>query len=212
VVVGIGITEIVTKIMAPLEAQWGDDPALRRPTYLLSEGVRTQELLDLVKGRDDLRARLRGTNPGTNNPLSRSFFSRYQAAQNPEPLTFGMPGAYDAPYLLAYAAVAAGGDPLTGPAVAQYLRRTVGGPAAQAIDAGPGGLTAAFDLLRAGQSIDYNGASGPLEFDAKGEAPSDIQVWCVIRDGGGEPSFLDDTGIYYDAAKNAMVGRFNCQR
>jgi ABC-type branched-subunit amino acid transport system substrate-binding protein len=206
VVVGFGLTELVTRVVAPLEDAWSGGA---RPSYLFSEGARSQDLLDLVGQRDDLRARTRGTNPGTNNSLSQAFYSRYRRTYS-EALIFGMAGAYDATYLLAYAAVAAGDEPLTGPVVARALRRTAGG--ATKIDAGPGDVSRAYNLLQAGTSIDYNGASGPLEFDGAGEAASDIQVWCVALDPNTQaPFFLDNTGVYYDALEKKVVGeRFSC--
>ncbi|HEU4409306.1 MAG TPA: ABC transporter substrate-binding protein [Polyangiaceae bacterium] len=206
VVVGVGLTELVTRVVEPLEQAWGAGP---RPHYLFSEGARSQDLLDLVGRRDDLRARTRGTSPGTNTPLSQAFYARYRRAHG-EALVFGMAGAYDATYLLAYAVVAAGeGAPLTGAALARGLRRMTGGAAR--VDAGPADVARAFNLLYDGNAIDYNGASGPLDFDAAGEAPSDIQVWCVALDPNTrEPYFFDNTGVFYDAAKNEVVGAFAC--
>lgn len=207
VVVGVGLTELVTRVVEPLEQAWASGPP---PHYLFSEGARSQDLLDLIGRRDDLRARTRGTNPGTNNPLSQAFYSRYQRSYG-EALVFGMAGAYDATYLLAYAVVAAGeGAPLSGGALARGLRRMTGG--AVRVDAGPTDVAKAFNLLHDGNAIDYNGASGPLDFDGAGEAPSDIQVWCVALDPNTrEPFFLDNTGVFYDAAKNEVVGAFACE-
>lgn len=47
---------------------------------------------------------------------------------------------------------------------------------------GPASIAAAFEAVRAGTDIDYDGASGPIDLDRKGEPVSLIGIW-RIRDG-----------------------------
>src|SRR5262249_29107332 len=136
-----------------------------------------------------LGPRVRGTTPFTTSPLATAFFTRYAAAYPGPPtptLLFGMAGAYDIVYLLAYATVAELGKPVTGATLNDGMKAVVGGTTK--IDVGPNGLSTAFQVLSSGNKIDFSGASGPLDFDVTtGEAPSDVDIWCVkaATDAGG---------------------------
>jgi hypothetical protein len=45
-------------------------------------------------------------------------------------------------------------------------------------------LGRAFELLGAGQELEYIGLSGPIEFDARGTAPAAQTKWWTIGPGG----------------------------
>jgi len=47
----------------------------------------------------------------------------------------------------------------------------------------PVDLKRAFELLQAGKPINYEGASGNVDFDDKGEVMAPIEIWCYE---GGE--------------------------
>jgi branched-chain amino acid transport system substrate-binding protein len=76
---------------------------------------------------------------------------------------------------------------------------------------GPNTINQAISALQGGGSINFDGASGPLDFDpATGEAPSDIDIWCVDIDSGtGQTLFVSDTQ-HYDAAMGEVVGAASC--
>jgi branched-chain amino acid transport system substrate-binding protein len=205
----VGTAEAITQIITPVEQN-----VTSRPQWLLSDGGRRPELLTLVAGHPNVRARVRGTVPFTTSPLASAFFTRYAAAYPGPPtpvLLFGMAGSYDIVYLLAYAIVGELGKPVSGASLNDGLKLTVGG--ATKIDVGVDALSIAFKALEDGGRIDFNGASGPLDFDTDtGEAHSDIDVWC-IKSGGdaGTPDF-DDAKRYYDATLKQIVGTFTpCQ-
>jgi branched-chain amino acid transport system substrate-binding protein len=44
---------------------------------------------------------------------------------------------------------------------------------------GPGDFAKARDAIAAGRKVNYDGASGPIEFDAAGDAAGAIDVWSV---------------------------------
>ena len=205
VVVGIGTTEIVTKFFTPIESNWvGATP---RPLYLFSDAGEKPELLTAVTGNDTLRARVRGTVPGTNNPLFGAFSIQYQGKYNATPNVFGMAGAYDSLYLLAYDIVALGTQPITGANLASAMAKTVGG---QKSPVGASNIKTAFQVLESGNAIDLDGASGPLDFDLNAhEAKSDITVWCISKNGQGDPTFAA-SGRYFDAPTQSMKGLFSC--
>src|SRR5207245_8354445 len=77
--------------------------------------------------------------------------------------TSGAANAYDALYNLAYATVAAADKPLTGANIATSFAKIV--PPAPLSKPGATNINAALQLLQAGQGIDYDGASGPLDYD-----------------------------------------------
>jgi len=85
--------------------------------------------------------------------------------------------AYDAVHLFALAAQAAGStDP---EAIRDHLRE-VANPAGETV--GPGGFAEARDLLEEGAGINYEGASGSVNFDGNGDVAGSFAHW-EIRDG-----------------------------
>src|SRR5262249_42048823 len=135
------------------------------------------------------RQRVAGTVPGTMNARFQQFASQYQSqfngAMHGGPMVFGAAGAYDATYLIAFAAAANGAAPDTGPNLAAAFKRMVSG---ELLAVGQSLITKAYnDLSTPAGTIDIDGSSGPLNFDlATGEAPSDVQIWCITADANGK--------------------------
>jgi len=204
-VVGIGTTEIITKFLTPIETNWLG--ATARPFYLFSDAGEKPEMLTAVTGNDALRARIRGTVPGTNNTLFGAFSIQYQGKYGSSANVFGMAGSYDALYLIAYDIVSLGTQPITGASLAGAMSKMVGG---QKLAVGASNIKTALQVLESGNAIDIDGASGPLDFDLnQHEAKSDITVWCISKDGTGNPVFAS-SGRYYDAPSQSMKGTFSC--
>lgn len=205
----LGTNEGIQKVATGIEGAWpttGTPPP--RPSYLFPDGGRLPELLTLIGANEDLRKRTIGTVPGKKGPLYDSFRIRFKSAnQNAEPGTYAE-NAYDAVYLLGYALAATAGQPVSGATIAAGLGKLV--PSGTQIDSGPNALNDAFTILNTGNNIDFNGASGPLDFNlSTGEAPADIDIWCVVRDSGENPVFKS-SGAYYDAAKGQIIGTRSC--
>jgi branched-chain amino acid transport system substrate-binding protein len=211
IIVLTGTAEAVTDIMIKYE-QSGPAP---KPLYLLPDGMRRAELATYIKdtaGADELRTRVRGTIPGVVTPLAQDFYNfRYKAKFPTDQLIFGMAGAYDATYLFGYAMASLGKNPATGISIAKAFEKTVGGT--ERVDVGPTSLAKGFTALLGGGKIDFNGASGPLDFDfTTGEALSDINVWCIgIDPNTSSPVFKDSTGQTYDATGKKLNGNYTCQ-
>lgn len=214
VVLVIGTNEGVAALLEPLEQAWGRDAAVAppRPTYVLSDGLKSSALTqaivrDEARGGTGLRARVSGTAPGRPNATTEAFCARFEPTYGAEnSKTFGTAGAYDATYVVLYALAASLDAAPTGASIAQGIRRLVGG---ERLDVGPDGVGGAFRALGSGGRLDLEGASSPLDFDATGESPADIEVWCVspsVR----VPTFAT-TGLYFDAAANEMRGTFDCR-
>jgi ABC-type branched-subunit amino acid transport system substrate-binding protein len=201
-----GTTETASVLFDGIEAAWGNiAPPIPRPYYLVPDGGKVQEMLNKIADSDDRRKRVRGTVPGVAGELYNSFKLRFQSFIKKDPLAYAETG-YDAAYLLAYAAVAAKDKPLTGPNLADGLKHMIKGTG---VNAGPTDINKAFQTIDSAGEIDYTGASGPLNFDtATGEAKADIDIWCVGRNGSGDPVFLS-SGQKYDAALDKVVGTYN---
>jgi branched-chain amino acid transport system substrate-binding protein len=205
VVVLVSTVEGTTKVLDPLETAW--PPGVARPHYMLSDGNQVPELIAAATGNDDLRRRVIGTIPGSTGPLYQAYAAHYLAtfSDGTTPTSFSG-NAYDAAFLLAYATVAVGARPLTGPALSRGLTRLV--PPGVAINAGSQSIGDAFEVLQTGQNADYAGTSGPLDFDiTTGEALADIQVWCIA--GGAAPAFVT-SGAFYSATTKALEGTLKC--
>lgn len=153
--------------------------AARLERFILTDGAKETSLVEGLDAQADplLRA-LIGTAPASPAGVSyQDFVLRYTGKWNgAQPGVFNA-HAYDAAYLLAYAIATLPADETpTGAAIARGLRRLSSG---QAIAAGGRDWNAGVRQLRtsAEATIDFRGASGPLDFGEQGEAPGDIEGW-----------------------------------
>lgn len=201
----LGTNEGITDVMDAVEAGW-NDPA-PRPLYLFPDGGRLDELLASTTSNADLRARVKGTVPGKQGANYQQFALRYEQRWGTVPGTFAE-NAYDAAYLIAYSIVATGEVRPIGEQIAEAMKRMTGGQTD--VVAGPNALNSGFNALSGGGAIDFDGASGPLDFDTeKGEAASDIDIWCVELDNQMDAVFVS-TGEFYSAATGAVTGNDTC--
>ena len=205
-----GLGEFVPNITVPYESS---NPTTK-PIWISSGSGQRSELIAACATKPTLKARSRGTSPQVTTPLAQDFFNfRYKATYQDAPqLIFGQTQAYDATYLIAYAAQATKPTfaPVSSLEVARNMAKMVGG--SMTVDVGPTGLKTALEALRSGQTIDFNGASGPLDFDpAVGEAPGDYAVWCVRTDPNtNAPAYENVTGMIWRYKTNALDGTFAC--
>ena len=206
IVVAFGSTEVITKYIQPLEARW---PAAvtARPHYLFADAGQKTELLDLVAPDNALRKRIRGSIPSSASVNFKSFVFKYEGMFGaPAPSVFGMAGEYDSVFLVAYSIAAAGPRPITGDELRKGFARLVSGAP---IDVGGTTMNKGFQLLASPGMFDFEGASGPLDFDlSTGEARSNIDVWCIAKDGNGKPAFVPSKRLF-DAKSNKMTGAFD---
>ena len=91
-----------------------------------------------------------------------------------------MANAYDALIVIAFGAAARG---FTGPEIAEGMGR-ISDPNGQSIEGSQSNIQIGFQTLANGDTIDYLGASGPLNFNVAGDpANTPISLWC-FEDGG----------------------------
>jgi ABC-type branched-subunit amino acid transport system substrate-binding protein len=208
VIVIAGTTEGITKILAPLEERW---TAAFRPRYVMTDGAHPRPELFAAVGTDSaLRKRILGTVPGTNSDLYQKFLGRYASVFHDGTEAIQTTAAtYDAAYLLAYAIASLGAQSITGATINEGLKRMV--PPGPSIDVGPDAINRALKTLSSPGNIDFNGASGPLDFDVTtGEAEADVQVWCLGADAMGQAVSFRDSGLFYSAKTKSLQGTLAC--
>ncbi|MEZ4462125.1 MAG: ABC transporter substrate-binding protein [bacterium] len=107
-----------------------------------------------------------------------NFATKYRSAYDADPndLQF-VANAYDAVIIAALGAAAGG---TTGPQIADGMTRISGtGPETLLVSGAGESLSAGFAALIDGQTVNYEGASGPLDMDTNGEpANTAIALWC----------------------------------
>jgi branched-chain amino acid transport system substrate-binding protein len=198
----LGTSESVDELLAKIEVMpW---PAGKKPTYLFADGGAVPSLWNYVATNDALRQRVFGTIPGTNNANFTTFKLLYESKvkDGSSPEVAGTANAYDALYMIAYSIASLGERPVTGANIADGLKRLV--PPGQQVRPGSTSINTTFSALLSGQNVDYTGASGPLDFDlSKGEAPSDIQIWCMPQV-AGKAGPATNSGVFYDAVKQSI--------
>jgi ABC-type branched-subunit amino acid transport system substrate-binding protein len=204
IVIPLGTTEFVEFMMPEIERNW--NPAEARPWYLLPEGSRAEQLVALAKGNDEwaLGRRVIGTAPGARqsalyDQFRLSFRSTFDQREPGNLAEFG----YDAAYLLIYAIAISGQAFPTGRKLADALTHVTCDE--NPVPAGRNQFSGYFSTAALTQCINFEGASGPLDFDnASGEAISDIAMWC-LREGPDGVSLNPPIDSYYSAEQGGIA-------
>jgi branched-chain amino acid transport system substrate-binding protein len=141
--------------------------------------------------------RIRGTAPGVpadpdpSAGIYRSFAAGYRDSFGDDPGSVAfVANAYDAFWVLALAARAAG-DHRDGAAVAANLGRLSSKAAGTVVvPVGPNGFLAGVNGLAGGGAIDLVGASGAIDFEADGDvATAPIEIWSITEGDDATPGF-----------------------
>ncbi|MDH6056669.1 ABC transporter substrate-binding protein [Umezakia ovalisporum] len=145
---------------------------------LLTDGVKSPTFPDQVgKGSDSkyLLTGALGTVPGSNGKALADFNKLWQEKKGGSPGEYA-PQAWDAAALLVLAAQAAQEN--TGVGISQKVREVANEPGTEVTDVCEG-----LKLLREGEDINYQGASGNVDVDANGDVVGVYDVWTVTPDG-----------------------------
>lgn len=143
--------------------------------FLFCDGSKSEELAKVV-GAENLEGMM-GTAPGVGGGESYANFTvAFKAQFGDIPTVPFIANAYDAAALTGLAAYAAKvkGLPMTSGFIRDHLR-LVSSPPGNFI--APGEFEKAFELLRQGKEINYEGASGSVDFDKNGDVLAPIEVW-----------------------------------
>ncbi len=141
---------------------------------LFTDGMKTDNLAELVGKTADgkfIVTGMMGTAPSAGGPGLNDFRDRYREKFNRDPQVYD-PNSWDAAALLVLAAEAAKSG--SGPALKDSIRSVSNPPGEQTTD-----ICAALALVREGKDIDFQGASGSLDFDEQGDVVGSYDVWTV---------------------------------
>ncbi len=145
---------------------------------LLTDGVKAPTFPEQVgRGADGrfLLAGALGTVPGSDGKALADFNNLWQEKKGGSPGEYA-PQAWDAAALLVLAAQAAQEN--TGVGISKQIREVANAPGTEVTDVCEG-----LRLLREGQNINYQGASGNVDIDANGDVVGVYDVWTVGADG-----------------------------
>jgi branched-chain amino acid transport system substrate-binding protein len=145
------------------------------PRFIMTDGMRDQSVVDQVGARQ--LEGMFGTGPGTAAaPERRAAYEAAFRRANPnlDPGAAFVAQAYDAAYVIALAIQAAGSADRA--AIRQNLRTVANAPGEIV---GPGEFARARQILQGGGQVNYEGASGPVEFNAAGDAQGRVEHWAV---------------------------------
>jgi ABC-type branched-subunit amino acid transport system substrate-binding protein len=144
-------------------------------SFLFCDGTKSEELAAAV-GVEKLEGMM-GTAPGTAGGLPfANFVADYRAAYGRLPRVPFIANTYDATALVGLAAYTAKAEglPLTSKNIRDHVRYVANPPGTLI---GPGEFDLAFELLKRGKDINYEGASGPVNFDKNGDVIAPIELW-----------------------------------
>ncbi len=145
---------------------------------LLTEGLRVPGLLEVIPPDRQGQVALAGAFLDRQGPAWTSVLEPLHSQQREEPLALDptadliAAASYDA---MAVLALALEGRTTNPDASLKDAIIAVSAPPGQTFL--PDGLAQALEAVREGKDIDYDGASGPIDLDAKGEPVSLIAIW-----------------------------------
>ncbi len=116
-----------------------------------------------------------GTVPGADGKALQTLTTLWQAKKNQPPGEY-VPHTWDAAALLTLAAQAAKAN--TGVGVQSKIREVANAPGTEVSDVCEG-----LKLIKSGQDINYQGASGNVDIDENGDVLGVYDVWTVTDDG-----------------------------
>ena len=149
--------------------------------FLFCDGTKSQDIVKAL-GVKAVRNQM-GTAPGTAGGDPFVIFSAdYKAEYGTLPPLPFITNSYDGAAVLGLAAYAAKvkGLPLNAANVRDYMRIVANPPGAVVM---PGEFKKAFEMLKQGKPINYEGAAGSVDFDGNGDVVTPIEVWKYNRQG-----------------------------
>jgi neutral amino acid transport system substrate-binding protein len=147
-------------------------------TIFLTDGVFSPDFVEQVGKTSDgksIIAGALGTVPGASGSSLAEFTALWKESTGKEVTAF-VPHTWDATVLLMLAAEAAKSN--TGEGISSKIREVANAPGVEVSDP-----CQAMELIRSGQDINYQGASGDVDIDENGDVVGNYDVWRVNDDG-----------------------------
>lgn len=182
IVIALAIEECGTRVLPEIERAFdkliASDPKQPRPRYIVPEACRDSlPSSELSGARADTYKRILGTAPGPCQGRYAAFADQFRAARGKSPGNLAEFG-YDAAYLLAYATAYTGVLQPTAKQLAHALRQLSCKSGGEIIEPGLTRFVKGFGLAAQQRCVDYEGISGPLDFDQAGDVVGDFRFWC----------------------------------
>ncbi len=178
----VGGAEALVVMLFPDEAVVAVREALELGVYerfVWGSALRNLDLVNAI-GADAL-ADTYGIGSSAPGELAPAWEASYTEAHGEPPVGSFAREVYDATVALALAAQA--GNSTNGAVIRDHLR-AVGTEPGESFEPGPDGVARALAALADGREIVFNGASGPLEWDANGDLRrGHLGVWRYTADG-----------------------------
>ena len=150
-------------------------------TVLLTDGVYSDDFVKQVGQTEDGKSIISGalgTVPGADGAALADFTSVWNEKTGKDVSAFA-PHSWDAAVLLMLAAQAAGEN--TGEGIQSNIKEVANAPGEDVSDP-----CQAMELVRNGEDINYQGASGNVDIDDNGDVVGSYDVWTVNDDGTTE--------------------------
>ena len=150
-------------------------------TVLLTDGVYSEDFIRQVGKTSDGKSIINGalgTVPGANGQALADFTALWKEETGKE-LTAFVPHSWDAAVLMMLAAEAA--DANTGEGIKNKVLEVANAPGTEVTEP-----CQAIELVRQGEDINYQGASGNVDIDANGDVIGGYDVWKVQENGSLE--------------------------
>ncbi|WP_017295006.1 ABC transporter substrate-binding protein [Geminocystis herdmanii] len=188
---GLAFANQPDAVMAVLYAETGSlllqaafkQGLMNNTTVLLTDGVYSEDFTKQVGKTADgnsIIAGALGTVPGAEDGKAlEEFTALWKEKTGDKPVSAFVPHTWDATVLLMLAAQASGEN--TGEGIKNKVREVAGGDGTEVTDA-----CQAMELLRKGEKINYQGASGNVDIDENGDVVGVYDVWRVKQDGSLE--------------------------
>lgn len=145
---------------------------------MLTDGVKSDTFASQVgktsEGKYIIEGAI-GTVPGADGKALESLSQLWQQEKNQPPAAY-VPQTWDAAALVVLAAEAAKSN--SGEAIAAKIREVANGPGTEVSD-----VCQALAMVRRGEEINFQGASGNVDIDANGDVVGVYDVWEVKSDG-----------------------------
>ena len=152
---------------------------LNSNTQILGTDTLFDDKFPKLVGKDDqgqlLIAGMIGTTPRADGPGLKAFQELYQSAFQREPDAYD-PQTWDATALMVLATEAA--KDATGTGIRNSLRDVANPPGTEVSD-----ICQSLELIRKGEAINYQGASGEVDLDQAGDVSGNYDVWEVQPNG-----------------------------
>lgn len=187
---GLAFANQPDAVMAVLYAETGSlllqaafkQGLMNNTTVLLTDGVYSEDFTKQVGKTADgnsIIAGALGTVPGADGKALEEFTALWKEKTGNQPVTAFVPHTWDATVILMLAAEASGDN--KGEGIKNKVREVTGGDGTEVTDP-----CKAMELLRKGEKINYQGASGNVDIDENGDVVGVYDVWRVKQDGGLE--------------------------